>query len=163
MGDDAFIRVIFRVENQAPGRSVYITFGRRYPIDHGVQYFFGSGAVFGRDIENLVVSKSEGLLNLAGDPFRFGLWEIYLVQDWNQFKVIFHGQQCVGDGLSFDALTGVNHQQRTFAGCQCTGHLIAEVNVARRVDEVELVHLAVRGGVRHRHSLSLDGYASFPF
>ena len=62
--------------------------------------------------------------------------------------------------LRLDALRGVHHQDRALAGGERARHLVGEVDVARRVDQVELVVLAVRGGVGHPDGVELDGDAA---
>ena len=66
----------------------------------------------------------------------------------------------VGDRLRFDALRRVDDQQRAFAGGERARHLVGEVDVAGRVDQVELVGLAVARLVAQRRGLRLDGDAA---
>src|SRR5882724_2253660 len=66
----------------------------------------------------------------------------------------------VGQGLRLHALGGIDHQQRALAGGQAARHLVGEVDVARRIHEVELVELAVLGGVGEADGLRLDGDAA---
>ena len=163
MGDDPFVRVIFRVEDQGARGTADITRGSRHPLDNSVQDLFSAGAVFGGDVENLVFAEPECLLNLGGDPLRLSLGQVYLVHYRDEVQVVFHGQQGVGDGLGFDALAGVNHQQSALAGGQRAGDLVAEIHVAWCVDEIELVYLAIGAGVRHGHRFPLDGDSLLPF
>src|SRR6185503_2579464 len=58
--------------------------------------------------------------------------------------------------LRLDALRGVDQQYRAFAGGERARHLVGEVDVARRVDQVERVHLPVLGFVLHRDRVRLD-------
>ena len=62
----------------------------------------------------------------------------------------------VGQRLRLDALTSVNHQQRAFAGRERTRDLIGEVDMARRVHEIENVGLAVLRDVVEPDGLRLD-------
>ncbi len=59
-----------------------------------------------------------------------------------------------GQGLGLDALGGVDQQYRPLAGRQGPAHLVAEVDVAGSVDEVQDVALAADPDV-----LGLDGDA----
>jgi hypothetical protein len=54
-------------------------------------------------------------------------------------------------GLGLDALSGVDDEHDPLAGREGPAHLVAEVDVARRVDQVEDVALPV-----HPHVLGLD-------
>ena len=49
----------------------------------------------------------------------------------------------VRQSLCFDALRGVDQQQRALAGGQRASDLVAEVDVARGIDQVEDVLIAV--------------------
>src|SRR5690606_33850559 len=66
-----------------------------------------------------------------------------------------------GDGLRFDALGGVDHEQGTFTGGQRPADLVGKIDVSRRIDEVQLVGLAVPRRVGQRNALRLDGDATF--
>ena len=69
-------------------------------------------------------------------------------------------QIAVGQCLGLHALAGVHHQHGTLAGGQAAADLVLEVNMARGVDEVELVGLAVVGLIAHRHGAGLDRNAA---
>ena len=45
----------------------------------------------------------------------------------------------VGQRLGLDALGGVHHQHRAFAGLQRAADLVAEVHVAGGIDQVQLI------------------------
>src|SRR6185312_14522232 len=71
-----------------------------------------------------------------------------------------HRGVAVRHRLRLDALGRIHYQQRAFAGRQRTADLVGEIDVAWRVDEVELVGLAVARRVRQRYRLRLDGDAA---
>jgi len=58
----------------------------------------------------------------------------------------------IGQRLRFDALGGVDHEERAFAGGQAARHFIGEVDVAGRVHQVEFVALPLKAD-----GLRLDG------
>ena len=66
----------------------------------------------------------------------------------------------VGQGLRLDALAGIDHQQRALARRQRAAHLVGEVDMARRVHQVQHVGLAVQRRVVEPHGLRLDGDAA---
>ena len=66
----------------------------------------------------------------------------------------------VGQRLSFHALGGIHHKDGTLAGGQTAADLVGKVHVARGIDEVELVGLAVLGGIVHGDGAGLDGDAA---
>ncbi len=55
--------------------------------------------------------------------------------------------------------SGVYQQQRAFAGGQCTAHFIAEVYVARCIDQVQYIFLPVLMLVIDLDGVALDGNA----
>ena len=65
----------------------------------------------------------------------------------------------VGQRLGLHALGGVHHQHRALAGGQGAGHLVVEVHMARSVNEVQGVNLAVLGLVKQMDGPGLDGDA----
>ena len=64
--------------------------------------------------------------------------------------------------LGFNALGGIYHQNGAVTGGQTSGHLIVEVHVARRVDQIENIFLSVFCLVDNADCLGLDGYAPLP-
>ena len=65
----------------------------------------------------------------------------------------------VGQGLGLDPLGRVHDQHRPFAGRKRPGDLVIEVHVARRVDQVEVIGLAVLRLVFQTDRPGLDGDA----
>ena len=74
---------------------------------------------------------------------RIGRGQVDLVQHRDHFDALLDRGVAVGDGLRFDALRGIDHEQRALAGRERARDLVGEVDVARGVDEVQLVGLAV--------------------
>ena len=77
------------------------------------------------------------------DPLRFGRRQVDLVQYRHHFQALLDGGVAVGDALRLDALRGIDHQQRALAGRQRARHLVGEIHMPGRIDEIELVGLAV--------------------
>ena len=69
--------------------------------------------------------------------------QVDLVDDRDDGEVLLHRQMHVGDGLRLDALRRVNDEQRAFARAQAARHFVGKIHVAGRVDQVQLVGLAV--------------------
>ena len=65
-------------------------------------------------------------------------------------------QIAVRQRLCFDALAGIDDEDCALAGGQTAADLVLEVHMARGVDEVELIGLAVVGLVAHGHGAGLD-------
>ena len=73
---------------------------------------------------------------------------------------MLHGQVGVGQGLGLHALGGVDHENGPLAGGQGAGDLVVKVHMARRVDEVQGVGLAVQSVVLDGDGAGLDGDAA---
>ena len=89
--------------------------------------------------------------------------QVDLVDNRDDLEVRLQGQVKVSQGLSLDALGGVDDQQGAFAGVQGAADLVAEVDVTGGVDQVQLVGASVLGGVVHAHGGGLDGDALLAF
>jgi hypothetical protein len=63
----------------------------------------------------------------------------------------------VGDGLRFDPLRRIDHQQGALAGRKRTRHLVGKIDVAGSIDQVQVVDLAAARAVSQGRSLGLDG------
>ena len=97
------------------------------------------------------------MFDLARDAIGLGGGEVDLVQRGDDGEVVFERQVAVRQGLGFDALRRVDQQQRPFARGQAARHLVAEVDVTGRVDEVQDVVVPVQADV-----LGLDGDPALP-
>ena len=75
---------------------------------------------------------------------------------------MLNGQIGVGQGLGLHPLGGIHHQDGPLAGGQGAGDLIVKVHVARGVNEVQGIGLAVQGIILDGHRPGLDGDAPLP-
>ena len=66
----------------------------------------------------------------------------------------------IGEGLRLDALRRIDDQQRAFTGGQTPADLIGEIDMTRRVHQVQLIGLAVFRLVFQPDGLRLDGNAA---
>ena len=66
----------------------------------------------------------------------------------------------IGQRLRFNALRGIDNQQRAFDSGHGTRHFIGEVDMAGRVNQVENIVLPVIGLVVQPDGLRLDGNAA---
>ncbi|MGY4329105.1 hypothetical protein ACVWWG_003522 [Bradyrhizobium sp. LB7.2] len=90
----------------------------------------------------------------------FGGGKVDLVQDRHDLMTGVERVVDVGKRLRFHALAGVDHQQGTLAGRQRPRDFVGEVDMARRVHQVEDVILAVPGVVFQPNRLRLDSDAA---
>src|SRR5690606_22736774 len=133
---------------------------RRDALRDRLEHFLHVEAGLGADRDRLAGVDADHRLDLGLDPLDVGGGQIDLVQHRHYFQPLLHRGVAVGDGLGLHALGGIDHQQRALAGGQRAADLVAEVDVAGGVDEVEVVGLAVARGVRQRDRLRLDGNAA---
>ena len=114
----------------------------------------------GRDQERIGGIEPNYLGDLGAHPLGLGRGEIDLVQRDHDLMVDLDRLIDVGQGLRFDPLAGVDHQERALAGGEAAVDLVGEIDVARGVHEIELVGPAVARGVGKANRLSLDGDAA---
>ena len=100
-------------------------------------------------------------LDLLSDPIGVSPRQIDLVENGNDLQIIFQGQIHIGQGLGLNPLAGIHNKQCPLTGLQRAAHLIGEVDVAWRIDQVEDVALSIRSGVLHAGGLKLDRDAAF--
>ncbi len=104
--------------------------------------------------------EADDLLDLAPRLFGLGAGQVDLVDDRDDLEVVLDGEVRVGERLRFDALRGVDEQQRALAGGQRARDFVREVHVAGRVDQVQDVLAARRRGVVEPDRVRLDGDAA---
>ncbi len=95
-------------------------------------------------------------IDLLQDTVHVRRQEVDLVDDGDDGQVMLHGQVEVGDRLGLYALGGVDQQEHPLAGGQRPRHLVREIHMARRVDQVENVVPPVLCAVGKGDGLALD-------
>jgi hypothetical protein len=90
------------------------------------------------------------------DPLRLGRRQVDLVEDDDDLVVRLDRLVGVGERLRLDPLARVDHQQRALARGEAAAHLVGEIDMPRRVDEVEGIGPAVARDVLEPHRLRLD-------
>jgi hypothetical protein len=161
IGDDAAERVEDRIENQRLQRAVFVAFRCRDALHDGFEHLLDAEARFARREQDFVVLAAYEVDDLILHLVDHGRIHVDLVEHGDDFEVVADGQVEVRDGLGLDALRGVDHQQGPLARRDGARDLVGEVDVARGVDEVEHVALAVAGRVLHLDGVALDGDALF--
>ena len=104
----------------------------------------------------MVGGQPDDLLDLAAGLVRLRAGQVDLVDDRDDFEPAVHRQVRVGERLRLHTLGGIDEQQRALAGSQRAGHLVREVDVAGRVDQVEDVLVSVPGLVVQPDRMGLD-------
>ena len=161
--DNALVAVIDGIEDQCFQWLVGVAGGAGNIADHTFQHVLNADAQLGRNAGCFHAGQTDDVLNLFCHGVGVGAGQVDLVQDGHHFQVVVQRQVAVGQRLCLHALAGVHHQHRAFAGGQAAADLVLEVHMARGVDQVELVGLAVVGLIAHGHGAGLDGDAALLF
>ena len=131
-------------------------------MDDRLQHFSHARAGLGAHREGVSGVQPHRFLNRLLSAHDVGRRQVDFVDDGNDLQAVVDGQVCIGQRLRLHALRSVDHQQRALAGGQRTRNLVAEVHMARRVDQVQLVGIAILGLIQHAHGMGLDGDAALP-
>ena len=130
-------------------------------MDDRFEDLVDAGTFLGTREDRVARVEPDDVLDL---PLRFvGLCagQIDLVDDGDDLEVVLDRQIGVGQRLRLDALRGVDDEQRPFRRGQRARDLVGEVDVARRVDQVQDVGLAVVGMVGQPDRVRLDRDPAF--
>ena len=93
-------------------------FRRRYEIDDLFENPGHSLAGLGAGADGVGGVDADDFLDFLAHTLGLGMNQIHLVQHRNDFHVLLESRVTGGDRLRFDALGGVDHEQRAFAGRQ---------------------------------------------
>ena len=115
-----------------------------------------AGAFFRAREDGVARVEPDDVLDLASRLVRLRAGQVDLVDDRDDLEVVLDRQVGVGERLRLDALRRVDEQQRALARGERPRHLVGEVDVPRRVDQVEDVHLPVVGLVGQPDRVRLD-------
>ena len=155
-GHHAAILVKVRIQNERFERSICIALRRRDQKDNGLQQIVNALAGLARDTHGVIGRDRQVILDLGLNLIGMGRGQVDLVDGRHNVQIGVHGERRVGDGLRLDTLGGIDDEHRALAGGQRTRDLIGKVHVARRIDEVELIRLAVVGVIGHADGVGLD-------
>ena len=141
--DHAAVRVVPGVEDQRLERRVGIALRRRQPRDDRLEDLVDADAFLRARQDRVARVEADDLLDL---PLRL-VWlragQIDLVDDRDDLEVVLDREVGVGERLRLDALRRVDQQQRALARRERSRDLVGEVDVPRRVDQVQDVDLPV--------------------
>ena len=128
-------------------RRVGIALRRGNARDHRVEQLGHARAGLGRDAQHFVGGDAEHPLDLFGALVGLGRGQVDLVERGDDREVVLERLVAVRERLRLDALRRVDEQDHTFARGQRAADLVAEVDVAGRVDEVHDVSLPLEPNV----------------
>ena len=109
-----------------------------------------------RYAHGIIGGNRKVVLDLGLNLVRMGRGQVDLVDGGHDIQVGVHSERRVGDGLRLDTLGGVDDEHRALASGQRTRDLVGKVHMARRIDKVELIRLAVVGVIGHADGIGLD-------
>jgi hypothetical protein len=158
---DAEIAVVPAVDQQRLERRIAVALGRGQARDDPLQHLGHVEACLRRDQDRVGGVEADHVLDLLFHLFRLGGRQVDLVEDGHDLVIVVDRLIHVGERLRLHALGGIDHQKRAFAGGERAVDLVGKVDVARRIDQVEDVVLAVARAVIEPHGLRLDGDAAF--
>ena len=151
------------VDDHGPQRSVRVAAGRRDARHDRFQDLVDTHAGLGGALDRVGGIDADHVLDFELRVFRVGLRQVHLVEDGHDLHAEIECGVAVRHGLRFHALAGVDHQQRAFACRQRARNLVREVDMARRVDQIEVVDPSIERLVLERSGLCLDGYPTLLF
>ena len=150
------------VKNQRPQRRGGVPRRRGYTLHNGLEQLVHPRAPPGGNEQGVFRVKAQVFFNLLFRTGHVGGLHVDLVDHRHNFKVVLQREVHVGQGLRLHPLRGVHQQQRPFAGTDRPAHLVGKVHVSGRINQVEPVFAAVRGGIGNRHRLAFDRDAPLP-
>ena len=152
-----------RIENQGAQRRVGRAFGRRNSRDNGFKNVRDADAAFCADEQRIGSGDGKDVFDLFLYAVRFGSGKVNFIDDGNDGEIVARSEERVGDGLRFDALAGVDNEERAFARGKRARNFVGKINVAGSVDKVEAVFLSVARAVVEANAFGLDGDAALAF
>ena len=158
--DRAAVGVVLAVEDQALKRRAAVALRGRDVVHHVLQHRVDVDAVFRGDLRRVHRRQADHVLDLVLDLLRPRSREVDLVDDRQHLEVVVDGKIGVRQRLGLNALRGVHDQKRALARGQAPRDLIVEVHMARRVDQIQDVRLAVVGVILQPDGAGLDGDAA---
>ena len=86
--------------------------------------------------------NSENFLQLSIDRGNVGIRQIDLVDHRHDGKALFVGEVNVRHRLRFHTLRSIDDQQGAFAGCERTRNFVGEIDMPRRIEQIQPVFFA---------------------
>ncbi len=129
-------------------------------MDDRFQHIFHADAALGADHQGIAGGNSQDVFDLFFDEIGLRGGQINFVDHRKNGEVVRSGKKGIGHGLRFHALAGIDHQQRAFTGGKCARNFVREIDVARRIDQVQAIGIAVLGLIVQANAFRLDGDAA---
>ena len=154
--DDAAIRVVPGVEQHRAQRPGGVAFRRRNVRDDLLEDLFDADAGLRRCEHRVVRVDPDHVLDLLAHALRLRGRQVDFVDHGKNREIVVDGEIAVRERLRLDTLRRIHDENRALARRETARDFVAEVDVPRRVDEVEGVLLPVLGLVLERDRARLD-------
>src|SRR5690606_28241368 len=119
----------------------------RDALDDPFEQVFDADTGLRADAHGVLGFDPDDVLDLPDHALGVGGRQVDLVDDPDDLEALLDRRVAVRNALRFDALPRVDDEQRTLAGRKRARHLVREVDVPRRVDQIELIGFTVPRGI----------------
>src|SRR5690625_1146602 len=130
-----------RIEDQRLKRIIRIRLWSRNTIDDRIEEVGDALAGLRADTNDFVTRNTEDVLDLFGIQIRIGSGKVDLVEARDDLEIVFEREITVRECLRLDTLGRVDQQDDPFTRGEGPADLIAEIDVAGCVDQVERMAL----------------------
>ena len=137
--DGAAIAVVVRIEDQRAERRVRIALGRRHALHDRLEQLGDAEPFLGAHEQDVVGVGADQVVHFLLAALGLGAGKVDLVEDRDDLEPGVEREEEIRQRLRLDALRRVDDEDRALARGERARHLVREVDVPRRVDEVELV------------------------
>ena len=132
-------------------------------MNDGFEHIIHTKATFRADGKRVVRGNRENVFNLFFHEIDLRGGKINLVDDRKNREVVARSEKCVGNGLRFNTLRSVDDEQRAFASGERARNFVRKIHVARRIDQIQAIGIAIFGFVIQAHGVCFDGDAALAF
>ena len=109
----------------------------------GLENFLDADAHLRAGLDRFLGGNRENFLELLLHRANVGIRQIDLVDHRDDGQALFVREMHVGDRLRLNALGGIHDQQGAFARRQAARNFVGEIDVPRRIEQVEPVFFSV--------------------
>ena len=118
--------------------------------------FIDPNSHFRARIDGFLGRDGQDFFQLSMDGGNVGVRQIDLVDDWHNREPLFMREMHVRHRLRFNSLGCIDNQQRAFTRRERSRHFVGKIDMARRIEQVQPIHLAGFRAIVHRHRMRLD-------
>src|SRR5262249_263067 len=135
--DDPEIDVVPAVDQKRLQYRRAITFRRRQARDDRFEHVGYALTGLGGDLDRVGRVDTDHIFDLLFDLGWLSRGQVDLVQNRHDLVIVLDRLINVGERLRFHALARVDHQQRALTGSERARDLVGEVDMARRIHQIE--------------------------